>query len=119
MRKVDLVSNQGSRPNSVEMINRPSDPVIFEQIFEEIKKPEEKQNTVKLREKLYWFFIFVGALVILFGIIFVLYCMVNLSNYGLRLFMVTVTSAIAFDAAIQLTILIGISAKQVKCELTQ
>ena len=119
MRRVDLVSNQGSRPNSVEMINRPSDPVIFEQIFEETKKPEGRQKIDKLKDKIYWFFVFIGALVILFGIIFVLYCMVNLSNYGLRLFMVTVTSAIAFDAAIQLTILIGISAKQVKCELTQ
>lgn len=41
MRKVDLVSNNGSRPNSVQMINRPSDPIIFDQVFEESKKPEE------------------------------------------------------------------------------
>lgn len=119
MRKVDLVSNNGSRPNSVQMINRPSDPITLEQVFGEPKESNEKKDSKKLKEKVYWLLVLCGAIVVIFGMTFVLYCMANMSALSLQLFLITTAFALAFDALIQVAILIGISARQVKCEFLQ
>ena len=82
------------------MINRPSDPITLEQVFDEPKQPEHMKKAKKLKVKVYWLLVVAGALGVIFGMTFVLYCMANLSALGLRLFLITAAFSLAFDAAI-------------------
>ena len=55
-------------------------------------------------------------ILLLFSLCLVLYCMLNFTALGLKLFVSTVCFSVIFDILIQMGILVGISARQVNCE---
>ena len=118
-RRADIISDNGSRPASVQMVDRPSDPILTEPTSD-TKLPTQAEETSNFNSifKEWKSILFVSSILLLvFGLCLVLYCMVNFTEVGLMQFLTTIGFSIIFDSFIQLVILIGISARQVNCEV--
>jgi len=120
-KRAELVSDAGSlnRPSSVQMINRPDDPVLTEPTSVDKQLPPSEQAPKFIRIFNQWrdILLVAGILLLLFSLCLVLYCMVNFTQAGLKLFLTTMCFSVLFDSVMQLVVIVGISARQVKCEV--
>jgi hypothetical protein len=102
------------------MLNRQDYPILSEPTSANRQPAESEKAPPKFKSMFNeWkeVILITAMLMLLFSLCLVLYCMVHFTVVGLKLFLVTVGFSIVFDAVIQLAILIGISARQVNCEV--